>query len=221
MKRRKPKIFRIKSRIAIITAVVAVIILTVFAVLTDKAVRPVAEKQAEHFSLVKTSETIEKAVSEYISLNAFTYGDFAVIAYDGTGKVSAVETLPHNINKVQSELALMINEKLGDIKDSYVKIPVGSLTGSYMLAEKGMKIKLRISPSGKADVKLKSEFTSAGNNQTCHRISAEVTAEIKSALPLYDFETTADFEFLLAENIIVGEVPTIRGADCGILYQTQ
>ncbi len=206
MKRRRKK-FPNHTHTAFILVTVLILIFTAFAVWTDKAVKPVASMQAEHFSLLTTNEVIEKAAAEYLEENSCTYSDFAVVIYDESGHSAAIEALPCNINKVQSELALMINRELEKNSKASVKIPVGSLTGSYMLAGKGPQIRLRICPARKASVKLKSSFTSAGNNQTCHRISAEVTAEIKSSLPLYNFETTAEFEFLLAESIIVGEVP--------------
>ncbi len=206
MKRRRKKSLN-HTRIAAALIITAIIIFTVFAVWTDKAVRPVASMQAEHFSLLTTNEAIEQAASEYLEENSCTYSDFAAVIYDESGRSAAIEAIPYNINKVQSELALMINRKLEKNSKDSVKIPLGSLTGSYMLAGKGPHIRLRICPARKASVKLKSSFTSAGNNQTCHRISAQVTAEIKSSLPLYNFETTAEFEFLLAESIIVGEVP--------------
>lgn len=206
MKRRRKKSLN-HTHITVVLIITAIIIFTVFAVWTDKAVRPVASMQAEHFSLLTTNESIEQAVSEYLEKNSCTYSDFSAVIYDESGRPAAIEAIPYNINKVQSELALMINRELEKNSKDSVKIPLGSLTDSYMLAGKGPYIRLRICPAQKASVKLKSSFTSAGNNQTCHRISAEVTAEIKSSLPLYNFETTAEFEFLLAESIIVGEVP--------------
>lgn len=206
MKRRRRK-FPNRTHTVLIFITVLIVIFTAFALWTDKAVRPVASMQAEHFSLLTTNEVIEKAAAEYLEENSCTYSDFAAVIYDESGHSAAIEALPHNINKVQSELTLMINRELEKNSKASVKIPLGSLTGSYMLAGKGPHIRLRICPARKASVKLKSSFTSAGNNQTCHRISAEVTAEIKSSLPLYNFETTAEFEFLLAESIIVGEVP--------------
>lgn len=184
----------------------AVAILIIFAIWTDKAVRPVAALQAEHFSLAATDRAIEESASGYLRENSCRYTDFASVKYDSSGRVTAIEAIPDNINKVQSELALLINQRL-EKSAGYTKIPVGSLTGSYMLAGKGFNIRLRICPARKASVSLRSDFTSAGNNQTCHRISAVVTADIKSSLPLYDFETTTEAEFLLAENIIVGDVP--------------
>lgn len=206
MKHRRKKL--LNHRLIAVIAILILIILIVFAVWTDKAIRPVASMQAEHFSLLTTNQVIEEAAAEYLEENACTYSDFATVIYDSSGRAAAVEAVPQNINKVQSGLTLMINRQLENSED-YAEIPIGSLTGSYMLAGKGAKIRLRICPARKAAVKLKSSFTSAGNNQTCHRISAEVTAEIKSSLPLYSFETTTEFEFLLAESIIVGEVPEV------------
>lgn len=204
VKRRKRKRPGHKYIAFAIFTVVAIFI--IFAIWTDKAVRPVAALQAEHFSVATTDRAIEKSASEYLSQNSCRYSDFASIKYDSSGRVTAIEAIPDNINRVQSELSLMINNRLEKSGD-YAKIPVGSLTGSYMLAGKGFDIRLRICPARKASVSLKSDFTSAGNNQTCHRISAVVTAEIKSSLPLYDFETGTEAEFLLAENVIVGDVP--------------
>lgn len=184
----------------------AVAILIIFAVWTDKAVRPVASLQAEHFSVAVTDRAIEESTSDYLQANSCRYTDFASIKYDSSGRVTAIEAIPDNINKVQSDLALLINQRL-EKSAGYTEIPVGSLTGSYMLAGKGFNIRLRICPARKVSVSLRSSFTSAGNNQTCHSISAIVTADIKSSLPLYDFETKTEAEFLLAENIIVGDVP--------------
>lgn len=203
MKRRKK---RPNHKCIVFIIFIAISILVIFAIWIDKAVRPVASLQAEHFSVAKTDIIIEESASNYIYDNACMYSDFATIKYNKSGQVTAIEAIPENINKIQSELSLIINKRLESSED-YTEIPIGSLTGSYMLAGKGFNIKLRICPARKATVSLKSEFTSAGNNQTCHRISAVITAEIKSSLPLYNFETETTSEFLLAENIIVGEVP--------------
>ena len=59
----------------------------------------------------------------------------------------------------------------------------------------------------KSGVKLTSRFSSAGLNQTCHRISAVINVNMESSLPLYTFSSHNEFEFLLSENIIVGAVP--------------
>ncbi|MBP5378821.1 MAG: sporulation protein YunB [Ruminococcus sp.] len=165
--------------------------------------------QSEHIAQKYAAEVIEKTVSDYLENNKFTYCDFAAVLYDDKKKVTAIETLPYNINKVQSVLGCLINEKLEETNRKNAEISIGSLTGSGILTGKGPKIKIRISPIGSAHINIKSEFTDAGINQTCHRIFALITVKMTSAVPLYSFDTSTDFKFLIAENIIVGSVPNM------------
>jgi sporulation protein YunB len=190
----------------IISAVV--LVLTVIVVIrTDKAVRRVAQQQAEHYAKLTANMIVSKAVSDYLDENMYTYSDFAAVLYDETGKAVSIETITYNINKVQSGLSTAINSEFEKNNIASAEIPIGSLSGSYLLAGKGPCLRIRICPSDTAEISLTSSFEPAGVNQTCHRISAVVTADITSSLPLYSFSETVSFEFLLAENIIVGEVP--------------
>lgn len=198
---------RKKRRICLFTTISAVIILV--AVRTDHAVRSVAALQAEHHASAFANRIIGEAVSDYIDENNFTYVDFAAVLYDGNGSVVSVEAIPLNINRIQSELTVTINNRLSNADNDTAEIPIGSLTESYLLVGKGPSIKLRICPAAKASVELKSSFTSAGVNQTCHRISAVVNAELTSSVPLYSFDTSVCLEFLLSESILIGDVPEI------------
>ena len=174
---------------------------------TDRALRPVARMQAEHFAMQTTNEIIADTVAAYIDGSQCTYDDFAAILYDENGRVSTDEALPSGINRVQSDLTRLINNQLENGMSSPSYIPIGSLTDSYMLAGKGPRLKIRVCPAREASVKLVSSFDSAGMNQTRHRITAVIHVSLTSSLPLYSFDTEADFEFLIAENIIVGSVP--------------
>lgn len=209
MRRRKTK--RKNRGTAIRAAVLTVIItlLIVIAAKAEKGLKPVASLQAKHFAELNTNRIVEKAAVEYFEENQFTYGDFAAVLYDESSHVSSVEAITYNINKVQSELTLKVNRRLADCGELTDEIPIGSLTGSYMLAGKGPRLKIRICPIGSATVQLKSDFQSAGINQTRHRISAVITTRTESSLPLYSFETEESFEVLLAESILIGNVPDL------------
>lgn len=189
----------------------AVLVTAVFFLMAkiEKSIRPYAVMQAEHFAQKTANEVIEHSVAEYLDKNKFTYSDFAAVLYDENKRIASVETMPYTINKVQSELTLLINTQLGLSGKRSAKISLGSLTGSYLLTGKGPKLKVRVAPIGVADVELKSEFSVAGLNQTRHRISAVIHVKMTSSVPLYSFETASDFEFILAENILVGAVPNI------------
>lgn len=200
------------SRRAKFGAVILTLIIILFAaavIKTEKAVQPIAVQQAEHYSKLTANNIISEAVAEYLDENRYTYSDFAAVLYDESGRAVSIEAVTYNINKVQSELSLLINSKFAESANTTTKIPIGSLTRSYLLVGKGPSVRLRICPAREASVKLTSSFAGAGVNQTCHRISVKVTVDINSSIPLYSFSTQAEFEFLLAENIIVGEVPEI------------
>lgn len=207
MRRRKHRKKELRPLIGAVIFIVLIILLIICIIRTDKALRPAAAAQAEHFARKTAEEAVSESVTAYLNENNFAYSDFAAVLYDENGRPASVEAIPANINRVQSELTLMIRQKFSRLSYSCHRIPVGSLTGSYMLAGKGPDIKIRICPAEKISVRLKSTFDTAGINQTTHRISAVVRAEIKSSLPIYSFETEVEFEFLLAETVIIGEVP--------------
>lgn len=209
MKRRRRSKYPSKAIIGGILFAAIIILLIIALIHAEKSVRPVAENQAEHAARSSANEIIGKAVADYLDENRFTYNDFAAVLYDENGRAVSVEAIPYNINRVQAGLTVSINRALSSSGGKTEHIAIGSLTGSYMLAGKGPKLKVRICPAGSAEVTLHSSFESAGCNQTCHRISAVVTADLISSVPIYTFRTQVSFEFLLAENVIVGNIPAL------------
>lgn len=184
-----------------------VIFAAAFLIRMEFSVRKSAGIQAENAARLAADRIIAESVSDVIEKNEYTYSDFAAVLYDESGRAASVEALTVNINRVQAELSEEINRRFAENSDATAKIAMGSLSGSYLLSGRGPMIKIQVCPVGKATVSLKSAFDSAGINQTRHRIYAEVSAELISSLPIYSFETTENFELLIAETIIVGDVP--------------
>lgn len=188
--------------------VIAIVIFAAaFLIRLEYSVRKSAGIQAENAARLAADRIIAESVSDIIEKNEYTYSDFAAVLYDESGRAASVEALTVNINRVQAELSEEINRRFAENTDATAKIAMGSLSGSYLLSGRGPMIKIQVCPVGKATVSLKSTFDSAGINQTRHRIYAEVSAELISSLPIYSFETTENFELLIAETIIVGDVP--------------
>lgn len=209
MRKRRKKSSCLRTAAAAGAVILILLLCVIFWIKAEKALRPAAVMQAETYARRSANEKISAVIADYLEENRYTYSDFAAVLYDEDGRVVSVESVPYNINKAQSELTLRINQSLSDSIDGTVDIPIGTLTGRYLLAGKGPRLKVRVCPAGEADVELKSEFISAGINQTTHRISAVITAGISSSMPLYSFETTVSFEYLLAESVIVGNVPSV------------
>ena len=186
------------------------LVLTVLAAIkTNKLIRPIIIEQSEHFAEKTAAEITEKAVSDYLNSNRHNYSDYAAVLYNEQKQVASIETLTYSVNKLQSELSMLINHELDKTGRRETDIPVGSLTQTYLLNGKGPKLHIKICPVGSADVKMKSELAGAGINQTKHRISAVISVKMTSSTPLFSYETVSEFEFLIAENIIVGEVPQL------------
>lgn len=206
---RKRRRLRRRARLGAAVAVLAAALAVFFGIRAERRAVPSAKMQAQQLARHTAGTVISKAVADYLDRNQFTSCDFAAVLYDESGKPVSVEAVPYNINKTQAELTLMINKGLEECGSTSAEIAVGSLYGSYLLAGRGPKLRMRICPAGEVSVRLRSSFESAGINQTCHRITAEITVSMTSSLPLYSYTAQESFEFLIAESVLIGETPHV------------
>ena len=88
-----------------------------------------------------------------------------------------------------------------------LKLRFGSFTGLKLMSGKGPGIKIRISTIGNVKTDLKSEFVSKGINQTLHRIYLQVDSEVSILTPFDDITQSISNQVLLAENVIIGNIP--------------
>ena len=112
-----------------------------------------------------------------------------------------------SINKLQADIVKKINSDIDHFSSQEFDIPVGSLSDSYFFSGKGFNIKIKFVLNGSVTVKLKSEFRSAGINQTCHVITAILHADGIMLLPNGNTHITVEVTCPIHESIIVGDVP--------------
>ena len=84
----------------------------------------------------------------------------------------------------------------------------GSFTGISLLSGRGPGVKIRISSIGNVETDLRSEFTSQGINQTLHRVYLQVKCEVSILTPFENIKKDIINQVLLAENVIVGKIPS-------------
>ena len=111
------------------------------------------------------------------------------------------------VNQITSDVALKIQEELNKVETDDIYIRLGSFTGSKLLAGRGPKVKFKISTIGNVETDLKSEFSSAGINQTLHRVYLEVKCRVVILTPFDEVEEIITNQVLIAEAVIVGNVP--------------
>lgn len=174
---------------------------------TDRAVRPNLEAVCALETKRYATQVLADSVGEVLSRHPYQYSDFATLLYDDSGNVTAVETMTEQVNRLQSAMLQSVQEHLTRCRDAELTVSLGTATGVWLFAGKGPEISVRLMPIGTASVKLVSELASAGINQTCHTIRAEVTAEMQAAIPFSRTTAEVTYTCLLSETVIVGTVP--------------
>ena len=184
-----------------------VLLIIIIIIRIERKISPAAEMQSEQSVRLAANNMISETVSELLNEEGYGYSDLSAVIYDESGKVAGIEAITGNINRLQAELESRIGKKLSAGKGITASIPLGSLYGSYLLAGRGPSVNVRICAAGDVKVHIRSSFTSAGINQTCHSLYAVVEVDFVSAVPLYEINAHESFEYLAAETVIVGEVP--------------
>ncbi|MFT9497099.1 sporulation protein YunB [Anaerosolibacter sp.] len=111
------------------------------------------------------------------------------------------------MNMLASEVALTVQDKIKNIKTSAVKVPLGNVFGSQLLAQHGPNINIDVTPIGMVNVDFKTEFEESGINQTRHKIYLIVKTQVRIIVPFSSDSTEVVTSVPIAETIIVGKVP--------------
>lgn len=158
-------------------------------------------------------ETIDEVMEKY------GYNDLITTVKDKEGKIVSMQANIAVMNKIVSQIALKIQEKIDNQDSRDISIRLGTFTGITLLSGRGPKVPIRISSIGNLDTKLSSEFTAAGINQSIHRIFANINCKIDVLTPFNTISSQIEEKVILAENVIIGEIPE-NYLDIGNLLNT-
>lgn len=186
---------------------ILLILITIIILLTIiiRAVTPVfnrlCSEKAKSTATLITNEETTKAIEDY------KYSDFIIIHKDENGNVLMLESNMKNINNVTSDVAYRIQTQINNSEDEDITISLGSFTGISILSGRGIKVPIRISTVGNVKTNIRSEFITQGINQTIHRLYLDIESRISILTPFNTIDETSISQLILAENIIVGEIP--------------
>ena len=147
------------------------------------------------------------AVRDAIDSGQVDYNVLIHLEKDETGRVAALESNMAAFNRLRSQIADEILRRLSEVSTSELSIPVGTLTGSTLLAGRGPCIRVRMQAVGSASAAFRNQFTAAGINQTRHQIFLDVDVYMSILLPGMKTSTRVSNEIAVAETVIVGGVP--------------
>ena len=170
--------------------------------------RPLLERLATTRVSNAVNRIISQSVDESIQSGAIRYDQLISFEKDTEGRITAVHSNMAACNRLQTEILDLILTRVGQVSARELSIPIGSLTGSALLAGRGPRISVRMESVGTSSAWFENEFTSAGINQTNHRIILHIEVSIAILLPGITTSATVSSAVTVAETVIVGAVPS-------------
>lgn len=137
----------------------------------------------------------------------FKYDDIINIEKDADGNITMIRSDTVKQNYLASQVVLKCDERLSDLEDLGVKIPLGYLTNNVMFYNMGPKITVKMQQVGNITTSYESEFQSAGINQTRHKIYLNLTTTMRVIVPFNSKEVEVTCQIPVSDTIIVGKIP--------------
>ena len=190
----------------VLTWLVAAAVMLCAVRLTEHALRPVLSAAARYQVQRQVTAAVEQWAARDLQERGVDYSDFVTITRNEAGEITALSADMARLNLLRAELSAHLLERL---KDSQLEltVPVGSLLPIEPTWARGPELHLRALALGTASAEFESEFTSAGINQTRHRLWLELSVPVTVLLPGGGEELTVDSRLCVAETVIVGQVP--------------
>ena len=129
--------------------------------------------------------------------------------HESSERVYMLQANTHKMNILAADCAEAAQERIAQMGDQGISIPIGTITGISFLAGKGPSLKVTFSPAGSVQSEFNSEFVSSGINQTLYRVNLLLTASVRLVMPGVSETISLRAEAAIAESIIVGDVPEV------------
>lgn len=195
-----------RALIRVLSLLLAVSLLALTLTATAR-MRPLLESLATTRVSNTVNRIIFEAVNEAIQNGDISYERLISLEKDNEGKITAVHSNMAAFNRLQSQILDIILAKIDQVSARELSIPIGTLTGSALLAGRGPRIRVRMESVGSSTARFNNRFESAGINQTKHQIILEVEVSVAILLPGFTTATKVSTAVTVAETVIVGAVP--------------
>ena len=201
------QVLNMKKKIILIILSI-ILILTAVTLRFARYYRQASEDYAEIGIKGDLGQKIITAINESLENRTPVYSEISKITYLDDGRVGSIDINAAAVNSIALELANTVYTAVYESEHDY-GIPLGNALGSYLLSGKGPKIGVRVIPLSAVAYTIDSKLISAGINQTLHRISVRYSVTAKCIAPFDENIISIDGETVIAETVIIGEVPGI------------
>lgn len=195
---------RVLARAFLFILMALVLTLVIFA---TSQLRPLLESLATTRVSNAVNRIVSEAVDEAIENGEISYEQLISFEKDNEGKITAVHSNMAACNRLQSQILDIILARIDQVSARELSIPIGTLSGSTLLAGRGPRISVRMESVGSSTANFENEFIAAGINQTKHQIVLNIDVYVSILLPGFTTVTQVSNAVTVAETVIVGSVP--------------
>ena len=183
-----------------------ILLLAVFLLLRDRYDR-VIQSLAETRITNTTSDLTNDAIARQISEGDIRYDRIVYFEKDLDGRITALKTNMSEVNRLKTDILNIINDEILALDTMDLGIPLGSLILPQFFSGKGPQIPVHILSIRNSDAVFSSNFSQAGINQTIHQLTMVVSIDVAMLVLAKTSSFTVTSEVVVAETVIVGEVP--------------
>ena len=171
----------------------------------EYSLRSVAREMAEAQGDSLAAEAVSFAVNQ--SGSPHPYDELVDLEKDELGNITMVKVNGYVLNELTREMVELCEDRLMNQGEVSISVPFGSVMNSQIFSTTGPVIQMYASPYAQVNVDIDSEFTSAGINQTKHRITATIQVFLRYTLPGQSVVVQYENTLPIYETVIVGNVP--------------
>lgn len=185
-----------------------IILLFILFFIINKTITPLFLNLAEVEVYNIINMSINQAVRE--EAEKVDYQDMIRYVFNEQGDVIMMQPDTRYINEFTTRVSLAVQRQLEELSRETVSIPLARVMGIDILGGYGPDLKIRIVPAGYSlPPQLEDSFSSAGINQTRHKIYLKLSTKVKLIIPFCSkaIDVTADIP--VTEVVIVGQVPQV------------
>ena len=190
-------------RIVFVLAAVAVLCFLMLRSRYRDVIRELAETQVKN----TTSDLTNDAIAKQIADGIIQYDRIVFFEKDLDGKITALKTNMSEVNRLKTDILNIINDEILALDTSDIGIPLGSLFLPEFLSGKGPVIPVHILSIRNSDANFVSHFSQGGINQTLHQLTMIVSVDVAVLVLGETGSFTITSEVVVAETVIVGDVP--------------
>ena len=190
------------QRLLIVFLILAVLFFTM-----RSRYRDVISDLAKTQVMNSTSDLTNDAIAKQIAEGNILYDRIVYFEKDLNGRITALKTNMSEVNRLKTDILNIINDEILALDTSDIGIPLGSLFLPELLSGRGPAIPVHILSIRNSDASFVSHFSQAGINQTLHRLNMEVSIDVAVLVLGETTSFTMSSQVVVAETIIVGDVP--------------